>query len=207
MSSRLGLRLLALLLPATSLLLPAAAHAERAVTHDATEDVVSVGIDPSLVLGEEEPVAAPANQSADITRTVVDHTAGRVLVSVSVRDLRNTFGETVVLRVRTPQRTRTVLVDRRGKHAFSMLFGGRNAPTCGGLSATADSQTDKILMTVPTSCIDDPRWVQVAVLVAGSRVDHDPDTGDRITTFIDDAHSEGFDDDRRPAFGPQVRRG
>jgi hypothetical protein len=51
MTHRLGTRLLALLLPAAALLLPAAAHAERVVTEDAVGDVVSEPYNTSVSAG------------------------------------------------------------------------------------------------------------------------------------------------------------
>jgi hypothetical protein len=206
-TSRLGLRLLALLLPATLLALPAAAHAERVVTRDATGDVVSTSDDVLLDTGEEL-VAAPDNTSADITRTVVDHRVGRLRVTVSLRDVRRSFSDTLHMRLRTSEGNAQLLVERRGGQTYTMLLGRRGSKDCGGLLSTVDATADKVVVTVPTACIEDPRWVQVGLGMISFAVDHLPDTGDRLTVFVDVAHRTGFDTGRDGlVLGPKVRRG
>lgn len=211
--SRLGLRLLALVVPAV-LLLPAAAHAEKVVTEDATGDVVTSATGDDTAVATDSPppdtvgelVAAPDNATADIVRTVVDHRAGLLRVTVAFRDLRDTFGETIGIRVRTPQRGHLIYAERRGKHTFTSMLGGRHTPTCAGLATTADSKADKIIVKVPTACIQDPRWVKLGLFVASMQVDHLPETGDRGVEFIDDAYRDGFGYDDGLAAGPKVRR-
>ena len=116
MSHHLGARVVAALLPLT-VLIPAAAHAERVVTDDAVGDVVSEPSDISVsaeATTDPPPevvdpfVPDPDNATTDITRTVVDHRAGLLKVTASFRDLQHTFNDSLVMRIRTPQRTWTV---------------------------------------------------------------------------------------------------
>jgi hypothetical protein len=217
MTHRLGTRLLAVLLPATALLLPPAAHAERVVTEDAVGDVVSEPYDTSVsVEATDDPpeevadpfVPDPDNETSDITRTAVDHRTGVLKVTASFRDLRHTFHDSLVMRIRTPQRRWTVYVERSGKQTLTAMSGRRSDSTCRGLRTTADLSTDRIDVKVPTSCIGDPRWVQVGLGVFGTEVTHDPEVGDVLHGSLDDAFGTGWDAAAdRLTYGPEVRRG
>src|SRR5687768_16890810 len=89
MSSRAGSRLLVLVLSTGAALgAPAAAHAERAVTHDAAADAVSITYVEVEGSDQEEVIApAPEQTSVDITRTVVQHRTDRLRLTVKLRDL------------------------------------------------------------------------------------------------------------------------
>lgn len=205
MKPRLAARLTTALLSA-ALLLPTAAHAERVVVEDATNDVVTTLADSSLMGDGDELVAAPDHASTDITRTVVDHRAGRLTVTASFRDLRRSFGTWAVLRVRTSQRTWTVFVEGSGGQTVTAIV-NRSGATCRGLLTTVDPAADTVSVRVPTACIRDPRWVQVAMLVASREVRHDPRLGDQLDEFADDAFADGMIRDSGWTMGPKVRRG
>jgi hypothetical protein len=209
MSLRLGTRLVAVLLPAT-LLLPAAAHAEKVVSKDAVGDVVSTVTDLTMLDTGEEMVPAPDNERSDIVRTSVDHEAGLLRVAVTFRDVRGTFGDTLIGRIRTPTKTFTVLAERRGRESYTLLLGRRDLAPCGGLLTTVDRPADKVTIAIPTACVGDPRWVQVGLGAIGMVVEHDAEVGDRFRGFVDDAYatgSTGLATSNGPAFGPKVRRG
>ena len=212
MTRRLGLRLLSVGLP-LALLAPGAAHAERIATADAVGDVVQEDWDAvvsSEASADAEPdpyLPAPDNESADIVRTVVDHRASALTVTASFRDLVDTTYDGLVFRIRTPRRVFDVLVERRGKHALT-TWAVRRGPTCGRVRTTADSRDERITLHLPTDCIGAPRSVRVAVGVISQVVTHDPQAGDSIDKFIDDAFSVGFGPSGdRLVFGPEVRRG
>ena len=205
MTPRLGTRLLAALLPA-AVLLPGAAHAERVVTDDAVGDVVTVESGLGFVDTGEEVRPAPEHESTDITRTVVDHRAGRLQVTVAFRDLHRSFSDTVLMQIRTPQRTWMVFAERRGNETVTQLFGRRSEPTCPRLRTTVDATTDRVVVRVPTSCIGDPRWVQPDLMALGTEVEHDPETGDQLVKFYDDAYGVGLGDTGESGSGPRVRR-
>ena len=216
MSHHLGARVVAALLPLT-VLIPAAAHAERVVTDDAVGDVVSEPSDISVsaeATTDPPPevvdpfVPDPDNATTDITRTVVDHRAGLLKVTASFRDLQHTFNDPLVMLIRTPQRTWTVYVERRGKQTLTTISGRRSDLTCRRLRTTADLSSDQIEVKVPTSCLGDPRWVQVALVVFAIGVTHDPEVGDVLHGSLDDAFATGRDAAvDRLTFGPEVRRG
>src|SRR6478672_7713160 len=114
MSPRPGLRLLAAALP-LALLAPAAAHAEKVVTEDAAGDVVTVG---PTGPGEDDLanlVPAPDDTTVDIVRTTVDHTDSRLRIRIDLRELGDARLYFAGLRVRTPQGSYEVEVDRLGR--------------------------------------------------------------------------------------------
>jgi hypothetical protein len=208
MSLRLGTRLVAVLLPAT-LLLPAAAHAEKVVSKDAAGDVISTVTDLMLLDTGDEMVPAPDNERSDIVRTSIDHRAGLLRVAVTFRDVRGTFGDTVVAEIKTPTTRFMVLSERRGRETYTLMLGRRDVVPCGGLLTTVDRSADKVTVAVPTACIGDPRWVRVGVGAIGTTVEHDAEVGDRFRGFVDAAHATGLTDltTGGPVLGPKVRRG
>lgn len=205
MTHRIGLRVVAVLLPAAALLVPAQVHAERVTTADAVGDVMSGSSDPYFLQGEAT-VPTPDDAATDVTSTSVDHRRGRLVVTSSFRDLRRSFVTSVFMRIRTQRTTWNVMVERRGRQTAAYLYGRRSDERCRGLRTTFDAAADTIEVKVPTSCIDDPRWVQVAFAVARGEVRHDPESGDEVVAFIDDAYAVGFSQGE-PAFGPRVGRG
>ena len=199
-------RLLGAVAPAV-LLLPLAAHAETVVVDDAAGDVVTALTDPLLLSGgNEEPVPAPDSTSPDITSTTIDHRDHRLDVTMSFRDLRASFSDTVVMRIRTPRARFAVYAERRGNQTMTASLIRRTDRVCRGLTTTVEPGADRIAVSVPTDCLNDPRWVQVGVVVLSTDVLHDPDVGDQILASIDDPFAVGFDQ-RGPRFGPRVPRG
>lgn len=210
MPPRLGVRHAAVLAALTALtvaLVPTTARAESVVVEDAVGDVVTLVSDPFLVSGSDVPVPAPDSTTADITSTTVDHRFRRLDVTMAVRDVRRSFSDTVVMRVRTPQRGFTVWAERRGSQTVTSLAGRRSELTCRRLATTVDRTTDTIRVSLPTACIGDPRWVQVGVILVSSDVHHDPETGDEVIASLDDPFSAVFDPEAGPRLGPQVVRG
>ena len=206
MTHRLGTRLLAVLLPATALLLPAGAHAEKVVTDDAVGDAQMVTSDTVESSEEVELAPAPDETATDITRTVVAHGNTRLSITVHLRDLvlTSTDHQTYV-RVVTPQGEYQVLVGKiPGYRARSVLTKRGRQMDCRALRAAFDGGTDTVAVSLPTSCIDAPRWVQVGVGVV--RVAESLDPGGH-TLFADDGHRVGDIRESDVAKGPRVRRG
>lgn len=164
MTHRPGLRLLAALVPAVALLVPGVAHAERLATPDAVGDVVRT----TFVEGSEDTyTAAPDETAFDVTRTVVTHHAARLRVTVRFRDLHPTRSHLTYVKVRTPDGRYEIFLDR-GRGEDSVDFAGRpGMQDCDGLRWSASNTTDRVAVSLPTSCLGSPRWVQVGVGAAG----------------------------------------
>lgn len=204
MSHRLSVRLLAAMVAAAVLAAPTAAHAERVVTTDPAGDVVRASY---THIEGEEPVRAPAPDvtTVDVTRTVVNHGEHRLRVTLRYRDLRRTQHDQVVVRVRTPDRRFFVLVvrHRRAPQGEAHLL-GRGEVECSGLRSSFDDAADRASVSVPTSCLGSPRWVQVGV--AAQTLVTDGDDPEQVNVFLDDAHRDGFGSAGLRQ-GPRVRRG
>lgn len=200
MSSRLGVRLAALLVPAT-LLLPAAAHAEKVVTEDSVGDVVTLA-DESTDL--EDAVPAPGYGGVDVVRTSVAHGAKRLRLTVGFRALERDPFQFTVFRISTPRGTFYVLVERLGGKPVSSIDRRGKTVECGGRRSKVDRGADTLTTSLPTSCLDAPRWVQVGVGAVG--VAADGESPELAAVYADDAHRDGTVRDAL-AKGPRVRRG
>jgi hypothetical protein len=205
MTSRPGSLLLAVLVSAV-LLLPSAAHAEKVVTEDPAGDVVGVG---PTEQGEDDLanlVPAPDNTSADVVRTTVDHGDSRLRVRIDLRELGGARLYFAALRVRTPARDFEVEIDDLGRKPRADMTRGSKAVECRRLRAESDDAAARVVVTIPTVCLADPRWVQVGVGVASAEKVTNADGVEEIVVHGDDAHRAGDIRDRI-ALGPKVRRG
>ncbi|CAB4914412.1 unannotated protein [freshwater metagenome] len=200
MSSRLGARLAALLVPVT-LLLPVAAHAEKVVTQDSVGDVVTL-VDGSMEL--EDAVPAPGYQGVDVVRTAVAHGANRLRLTVGFRALEKDPFQFTVLRVSTPRGPFDVVVERLGGKPISSIERRGKTVECGALKSKVDRGAGTLTTSLPTACLDAPRWVQVGVGVVGIAADQDQP--ELAALYADDAHRDGTVRDAL-AKGPKVFRG
>lgn len=208
MSYRPGVRLVAAFFPLAAVLVASSsAHAERLVTKDAVGDVVSLV--PSDPPENEEPefVPAPEHTAVDITRTVVDHRSERLRVTVSYQDLRRDFQHYQFVGVHTRDAKFRLLLARRGGPASVVLMRGENALECEGLEASVDQSPDRIAISLPTSCLDSPRWVRIGVGSEGIGQDTIAEDGD-YEIFGDDANISGAltPADAKVTLGPKVHR-
>lgn len=211
MSHSFGGRLLAVVLTATAALgAPTAAHAERAVTQDPAGDAVLVDTTtepaPDAEGGQIPSTPAPEFTAVDITRTVVDHRADRLRVTVRFRDLRSTQLHFTAIRVRTPQRRFGIDIERmrgRSQGAATLTGAGGRTVECRGLRWSIDNDTDRVVASLPTSCLDAPRWVQVGV----GAISLDSALGSGVEeVFADDGQrADAIRDNLKK--GPKVRRG
>lgn len=202
----LSLRFLVALVTTSSVLLaPTAAHAERVVTDDAVADAQTISSDAE----EEVFTPAPEHSAADVTRTVVSHGARRVRVQVSFRQIERTHPSASYVKVRTPDRRYDVRTSRNTEEGGTQLTRGEreDVVTCPGLRSSVDVAMDQLTVSVPTTCLGSPRWVQVGVLsvVAGAQVGPGSDAPQAM--YVDDAHKTGGFEDHGVRVGPRVRRG
>lgn len=150
-----------------------------------------------------EPAGSPAN--ADLTRTVVKHTRGKVVIKARYAELRkrtNRFAFIVEMRTNEGRRrdvgVETVTREGWGGTAF---FGSpqRELP-CQGLTHTIDYPAGLVSVSVPRSCLGRPRSVQVRSMAMAFE-----DSGTDFTTLFDNGHDESADMPR--AWSGRVRRG
>lgn len=206
---RQAVRLVAAAAPLALLLLPSAAQAERDVLRDAHHDAVRVDRVASQAVGRDVTRPASDETTIDVVRVVADHGFGTLLIRIEVRDLRDTFTDLAVIKLRTQQRVWGVRATRMGEETFTRLTRGhrQSARQCGGLLTEVDGPGDALVVSVPTECIEDPSWVRVGVRTVGYREGHSPRTGDRLDVVVDEAGVTGFHGDGDPVLGPRIRRG
>lgn len=205
MTARVGLRLIALALPA-ALLAPAAAHAEKLVTEDAVGDVVALG---PTEPGEDDLanlVPAPDDTTVDIVRTTVDHSHARLRIRIDLRELGGARIYFAGARVRTPRGTYEVEIDNLGRKPKPAMSRASAAVECTRLRVETDETPARVVLTIPAACLRDPRWVQVGVGVASLTKATTADGSEDVVVHGDDAHRAGDIRDRI-ALGPKVRRG
>lgn len=205
MSLRLGSRLLAVAAPA-ALLLPTVAHAEKVVTDDAVADARSYTVDWE---SEQEPefVLAPDEVSTDIVRTVAAHGVTRLRVTVHFRDLQTTRPQMTFIKVFSPGRAYQLVVEKvPGSSAVAGLSTRADDVECRGLRAKVDGGEDMVTVSVPTACIDAPRWVQLGVGAIGFELPADGQDVPFETVFADDGH-RGTISDNSIGRGPRIHRG
>ena len=199
MSSRPVTRLLAAVVPVV-LMCPAAAHAEKVVTEDAAGDVVGFVGESSF---PDETVPAPDYAGVDVVGSGVAHGTSRLRVLVRYRALERDPFQFTVIRVVTPQASYEILVERLGGAPITSIVRGSQTLECRGLRAKVDLGADTVTTSLPTSCLDTPRWVQVGV--GAVSVAEDQDSPELAAVYADDAHRTGEIRDNI-AVGPKVRR-
>jgi hypothetical protein len=177
-------------------LAPTAAHANKYRHTDAVGDVYSV-------VGEAGPyTAAPDRVVGDVVSNTVIHKKRAVVLQLAYRDLVNDAEiDSHVFFIRTSKMTRTVRLyasDANPGGQAVFLKGNGKKVRC-HVRRHIDYTYNTAQVVVPRSCLDNPRWVKVAmggVMFTG--------TSATDTTWIDDAMSTGTDG--TAVFGPKVRR-
>lgn len=200
MTHHLRTRLLAVLLPATLLLVPSPAHAEKVVTLDATGDAVVVGW---LADDEAELPPTPDPSPADIVRTVAAHGERRLAVAVHFRDLAGLREHSVRVLVRTPSGPFHLAVRTTGRRTRATLDRRGEPLGCRGLRARVDAGADVTEVSVPTACLASPRWVRLGVTAFAPLATTDPAV---LASAVDDGH-RGTVRPTSVGTGPRIRRG
>lgn len=188
--------LLSVLLPAGTVALAAPAHADRWTYDDAVGDVTHM-VETATSLSVE---TAPEQANGDITQTVIQHRGTKVVVELRTRTpITGAFG--VNAAVRTPDQRYLVMSVRMpgmgGTHL--MTLADKPDRRCKGLKRKLVAGKTAVRLTIPRSCIGDPRWVRV---------------GAGLTTF-GLFTGESYDDDGlrtasplfgMPAMSPKIKR-
>ena len=208
MTHRSTARLIAVLLPA-ALLAPGVAHAERTVIRDPDRDVVRIDLEASEEADTEVTLPAAGDTSTDITRVVVEHGEELLTITVDVWNLRHHFFDNADIRLRSQQRLWGIQVVRSGRETYTSLTRGRRGTErmCGGLVTRVDTSSDAVVVTVPTTCIEDPRWVRVGVALVAAVAPPGSQDYEALVPHWDEAGVRGFEDDELDVRGPKVHRG
>lgn len=184
MSPRLGLRLVALIVPA-ALLAPVAAHAEKVVTHDPAGDATVVGW---LAEEDAELPPVPDPSAADIVRTVAAHGDRRLSITVHFTELAGVRDHSMQVLVRTPSGAYRVDLDKEeGRRVRTTITRNREAVDCRALLARYDTGADAVAVSVPTACLSSPRWVRLGIKAFAPLATTDPAV---LASTVDDGHRD-----------------
>ncbi|MCY4727888.1 hypothetical protein NYO98_16500 [Nocardioides sp. STR2] len=200
MSSRLGPRLVALVVP-LALLAPTGAHAEKVVTHDPAGDAGVVGF---VAEEDAELPPTPDPSPADIVRTVAAHGDRRLSITVHFTELAGVREHSIQVLIRTPSGAYRVEVEKdEGRRARTTITRRREPVGCPALRARYDTGADTAAVSVPTACLSSPRWVRLGLKAFAPLPADDPAV---LASTVDDGHSDTY---RvfRVAVGPRIRRG
>ena len=137
-----------------------AAFGQTAIHHDAAHDVIKT----NFMTGEGS-VAVPRNKTADIVGVRFTHTNRRAVTTMRLRD----YGGRWVYNGLIKTQTRNFVVAGRGHDARKqfVLLKGIEDPIlvpCDGISSKVDRVKNTFRVSVPTDCLNRPRWVRMGLL-------------------------------------------
>lgn len=169
--------LLSVLLSGGSVLLAAPAQADRWTYDDAVGDVTQlVETDTSLSVQ-----SVPEQANGDIVQVAVDHRRSKVVIDIRTRTrITGAFIAGVELRTRGHHFALMWMRAPGANSAELMDFNSKDLTVrCGDLKRRFVAGRTGIRLSVPRTCLDDPRWVRVGAtlstfgLVTGQSMDDD----------------------------------
>jgi hypothetical protein len=168
---------------------------------DAVGDVLSYT---STKHTESGPDPAPANTNTDVTRFTARHTARRVVLKTTLRDITTASG-VIQYEIRTGTRRygafQRLGTNREMGPAFELMRGNGELVPCTGVRRSVDRITEQATVNIPRSCLGRPRWVRV-----GAGAVNFKETQTSFAAFVDDALRDGLVKDNL-ALSPRIQRG
>jgi hypothetical protein len=139
-------------LPATD------AFGQTAIHHDGAHDVIMVDRFGAAL------VAVPRNKTADIVRVRFTHTHRRAVTVIRLRDFGGRWH--YIGLIKTPTKNFVVSGRRHNGHKQFVLFKGIEdaiVVPCDGISSKVDRARNTFRVSVPTDCLNRPRWVRMGL--------------------------------------------
>jgi hypothetical protein len=178
-------------------LIPSAAQADTYRHSDVAGDVVS------FTGASETPTPAPDRANGDVIASTVKHTRTKVIAQMTYRDLANADGfNGHFFRIKSNKMRRDVTVVTASGIKPQVVVtkpNGKKA-TC-NVKRSVDYSLHTVTVTVPRSCLGNPRWVKVgmaSVFMTG--------VGNDDTQYVDDALLSGGVPSTGPTYSPKVFR-
>jgi hypothetical protein len=157
---------------------------------DASGDVVvgGLGKDPEAVS------AAPRNAITDILHVTIDHGVEAVTFEVVFKDLRPRQYLDLTAYVRTDSTgsrlpAQATALAYRGESSVDLYVA--DGSRCATAAVALDFDINTLIMTVPRSCLDKPRWVEAEVIAATMRYEAAPDDPSADAVWEDHACRTG----------------
>jgi len=172
-SSRSATRVLVGSAAAVALVLPATAFAQSVHHADPAKDVQRSSAN--------HVSNAPRNRAADIVHVAITHDADAVTTRITLRHLA-LKSWAYVSQIHTPTATYLVTGHHGGGLTQFLLENGSGTRTvtCPGLGHTVRAASNRLIVSVPDTCLKDPSWVRVGVGYAVP-------IGSGTTVYADDA--------------------
>lgn len=157
------------------LLASPSAFADKSSARDTSGDALS------FAEGDiDNAVMDPAHTDADITKSWVNHTDGRVNIKVKLRDLTSIgSGEfrQLYADIKTNKNHQAAITYKFGgeKTGFALVRGKKEI-RCRGVRNTISPSLNIIKISVPRSCLGKPTWVKVGMAAlsgSGTQFHHD----------------------------------
>lgn len=178
---------------ATLSLLPATAHAQTEAVTDSKKDVVTYS--------ETGSEPAPSVEKADITRARVAHTRGRIVLTTKVRRLA-ARDWVAGWEIETPTRRYSASHMRMtGFWMTDLSTRSGNEVACKRMTVDVDRDRDRVRLSIPRTCLKDPRWVRVGI----GFLTFDGDDFEQM--HVDDARLDGTIRERGLVPGPRIKVG
>ena len=137
----------------------------------------------------------------DLVRTVVRHGDRRVVVKAKYADLKRSADPLIlVVRLRTNESLkRDVAVETVSSPRGSVMFAKHSGADvkCTGLTHDVDYDADRVTVSVPRSCLSNPRWVQATVGAVAMT--------DEYHVHVDNGHNTGHHEPN--TWTARIRRG
>ena len=160
---------------AAVILLPTAANAASLLRTDAVADVQSISLDDTS--DNPTPTAEPTRAIGDITKTRITHNTTSVRVETYYKALPKAGSyNDHEFRFVTNTLERTVSVEAgTGSWAGkgTMYYKSGSKYSCSGLKFLIDYPNHRVIVTVPRTCLGNPKFVKVGVgfiAVSGSKL-------------------------------------
>ncbi|MGZ4437721.1 MAG: hypothetical protein ACXVWU_00195 [Nocardioides sp.] len=141
--------------------------------------------------------AAGSHANTDLVRTVVRHTTTRLVVRATYADLTKSGPRLLFFfRLRTNEGLRRdsgvdTVGSLSGTQHLTKPNGSSNLP-CKGLSHTVDYSLNQVTVSIPRSCLSNPRWVQVVIGAMTL-------SGDPSVVYLDNGQNTTSNDPTNPA--------
>lgn len=170
----------------------------RVVHHDARHDVVDFDV------ASDTSRPAPRNRTTDITTTVVDHQAGRLVVQTRAERLSRSDYRLMIAEILASDGSRfTLVVDYSTTPIDARMrlerFASAREVRCPGASWSISRPAHRVAASIPNSCLGDPGWVRVGIaLVAAPH--------NLKSSWADDSRARGRVGDRHLVLGPRQHR-
>ena len=169
---------------------------EEVVTRSSVTDPAGDVVVGGLGEDRETVAAAPRNTITDIVATTIDHGEDTITIDVAFEDLRPRQYLDLTADVTTDGTgsglpTQVTALTYLGESSIDVYHGDETS-SCVDADVVVDDKLDRVTVSVPRACLDDPRWIEAQVRTATMRYRATGPRADAV--WEDDAYRTGLDE-------------